>query len=210
MKYLLSLLFFIFTISQSIAQELNESKLSNISNEPVIIDSVIEARLLEYKILFDKGLINENEYSQLKENLLLPLQTEIKKLQPQDYHSNKVNNIDISTYKDKSINYLSCGTLLLAGGLTLIGLGANQKINKVPKIENYIKGNTYNFSQLDYDLRAYEKKYIILFSLGGVVSGVGIILDAFGINNRFLYINNSKSISMKFANEGLGVAFCFK
>jgi hypothetical protein len=159
-----------------------------------------QVKLKKYKDMFSEGLINETEYSKLKQNLLFPFDEEIK--------SNE-NEINVKELKQKSLGQIIGGTVLMAGGFTSIGIGVNYKKNKYPNPLDYYSNGKLNTSSLEKALKTYRSRYITFITFGSVLAGVGFALDILGIHNKSVYINKNKNISLGMSNEGIGASLRF-
>ncbi len=165
-----------------------------------------EIKLNEYKNLFDKGLINQDEYEKLKGSLLFPKNDFEKK----DIEIKSVDKNAITDLKKEYKGNLIGGSVLLAGGVAAIGGGIHYKNNKIPDLSKYFnKNGIFNSSAYDAALKTYRAKKIIIFSIGGVCAGAGLVLEILGIYNRQVYINKKKDISLSMSNQGIGASITF-
>lgn len=164
-----------------------------------------EIKLNEYKNLFEKGLINQNEYEKLKENILFPKKEENKVVKSEVVDKNIITDLK----KEYKGNFIG-GSILFAGGIAAIGGGVHFKNNKIPDITKYFnKNGSFNGDSYDAALKDYRAKKIIIFSIGGVCMGAGFALEILGIHNRKLYLDKSKNISLGLSNEGIGALITF-
>jgi len=171
--------------------------------EIITIDSTKELRLTEYKNLYDKGLIDEKEYAKLKSNILSLNNIPKKQV-------NVINKDELEILKNSFKIKVITGSVLFGAGLGLIGTGAYYKKNKFPDINDYIKNNTVNTSKFNSDVKQYKKNYLLLFSSGAVLSGIGVVLDILGLYDKTVYNNKANTVSLGLAKENIGISLCFK
>lgn len=173
----------------------------------------IETKLEQYKLLYEKQLINQSEYEKLKQEYLFPEKIEIQKpkenIDEIEEKREKVKN-KMMDLKNTYITQLVGGTILLSGGIAAIGVGAHYRINSIPDISKYTKGTTINYVGYKSEVDRIRIKYIAYLSAGSGLTVIGIILDALGIHNKVLYDNTKNGITLKLSDEGIGLKLCLK
>jgi hypothetical protein len=167
------------------------------------IDST-EVKLRQYKDMFENGLINETEYSKLKESVLFPNVNKDANTKP------VVTDNYILEKKKEYIQNFAVGSSLIALGVGGIGGGIYFKNNKIPNALRFLNSNgTLNEKSFNSALNDYRKKKIIIFTTSSFIVGTGIVLEILGVHNRLVYINKKKDISISMSNEGIGMKFKF-
>ncbi len=81
------------------------------------------------------------------------------------------------------------------------------------KVINRLKADALNnnisANELVTQLNTARKRYIIGFTAGSILSASGIVLIAFGVHNRQIYLNNKQSVALGIADENLGFKIRF-
>ncbi|MFN8237382.1 MAG: hypothetical protein U0T77_04365 [Chitinophagales bacterium] len=157
----------------------------------------------EYKNLLDQGLINEQDYSKLKNSILFP---------------NNISNVELKSINKNSLDSLKriyrsdfiTGSVLIPSGFGVIGGGIYYKNNKAPSPATYVdKNGNLNTKSYNAALHNHKVIYIAMICSGSAIIGVGFALEILGIHHRSIYLDSSKNVSLGFANDGLGFAICF-
>ena len=165
----------------------------------VEVDSVKEQRLIEYKKLYEKSLIDSVEYSKLKSNLLV-INKPVKK-------TTKKNKEYLKNLKTAYTSEFVSGSVILGGGLGVVGYGVYYRNNKYPNILNY---KTNQLSRYKTDLDSYKQRYKLIIGIGGGISGIGFLLEMLGLKDKLIYMNKTNTVALGLAKENLGLSICFK
>ncbi len=155
-----------------------------------------QLKLKKYKELFDSGLITEAEYTKLKSDVLFP---ESKPKKP------SVTSVQELNLKQTYLAQITSGSVFMAGGFGAIVGGALVRRNRIPSVVNS-KGQINSNFETEY--KAYRRQYIILFSAGGLGIGIGVALEALGINNKIKY-NKEQTVGITISDNNLGLALKF-
>ena len=151
----------------------------------------IESKLSKYKMLYSDSLINEQEYTKLKEYVLFP--------QPK-----RKTDAD---FKKKFRGQIIAGSILFGGGLgTVIG-GAIYKINNLPYVKTDNTGSPIGYS---INPNQYKGIYIGMFTIGSVSALAGLVLEIIGIKNAVIYANSDKTASIELSKQNIGLCLTFK
>jgi hypothetical protein len=167
------------------------------------IDS-IEIKLKKYKDLFEQGLINETDYTKLKNNLLdIPSNTYSE--------SKQFSQSSIDSMKKQFKSEIITGGVFIVGGFAPVAAGIYYKKNKIPSISNYInRSGNLDVDRYNSAIKNYRMGYILMFSSGAVLMGAGCVLEILGIHRKSVYLNKYKNVSLGLTNDGIGVSFCIK
>lgn len=139
----------------------------------------VKTKLEQYKQLYDQKLINNEDYSILKSNLL-NLKIAPRKLPPSELYAKGRNQ--------------------LIGGIITLSAGGAQIIARV------VLRNTNVMNEDAVAQRRYDG---IMFGLGGALTVIGGVITGVGANNMMLSKHSKSSASISFAGNGLTASISF-
>lgn len=165
-------------------------------------DSIAQSKLQQYKTMFTDGLINETEYTKLKQELLFP--KEIKEKDKNDFNPKEM--------RMNSLGQISGGAFLLASGCGLFGMGFNNRFTKLNSLNTKLSNGNLTatqLSQINVEINDIRKRYIIGFTAGSILSASGIILIVFGVHNRQIYLSKKRDVALGISDNNLGLKIRF-
>ena len=166
-------------------------------------DAEIQKKLKTYKTMYEDSLINLEEYNKAKQSTLFPI------VSNKTEESIEKKQKSLSDLKDSYLPQLVGGSLMFAAGIGTIAGGIVFSKNKLPNISDYTKSHVVNINSYNSALKNYKTNRIIIYSIGSVCAGVGLVLDILGAHNKVLYENAKKGLALKLSENNYGLAFNF-
>lgn len=162
----------------------------------------LEQKLLQYKSLFEKGLITQQEYDAVKASVL-------KIAPPAAQQTEKISASTLDDLNKKWKGQVRGGCILVPMGVCF-GAGAWIYASKSYDVYDYYQNGSFNQQLFDAAVKRRKTASIIIASAGGVIIGAGTGLLIAGSINKAIWKDKKSKLTAGIGPNGLGLVYLFK